>query len=431
MMRVVLLARPRPGARTQRPLIGAVAAALALALASSAAGTVSTRLAVSYHVVGSRVRAEASAGPAAALATCGRATCHALLQQRVSSAKSHRLSWSTRASIGKIGSGRASHFTLAWTAPKTATTALLRVVVMSGRSTRAVSAAKRVRLAPKPASASTSSTCGGEVPPAKPGGGAWVCTFDDEFDASTGDADALNRSWWMPQVTNGSGFTAGAFLENVCYLDSPQTIAVADGALHLTVRKEPTPTRCGELTSDYEGGMVTTDQKFSQTYGRFEVRAQLPPANARGLQETLWLYPVNSTMFGNWPGSGEVDFSEFYGDQPSLDVPTIHYKFASSTIDASTATNTATSTTCHIDVGQYNDYAVVWSPGNFTITINGQLCLVDNYVPDGGLTSPAPFNQPFFIALTQALGTGVNAVDPLAPPALPATTSIDYVRVWR
>jgi hypothetical protein len=72
----------------------------------------------------------------------------------------------------------------------------------------------------------------------------------------------------------------------------------------------------------------------------------------------------------------------------------------------------------------------VWSPGSFTITINGKTCLVDNYVPNGGLTSPQPFDQPFFLALMQALGVYGDAFNPLTTP-LPATTSIDYVGVWK
>jgi hypothetical protein len=54
---------------------------------------------------------------------------------------------------------------------------------------------------------------------------------------------------------------------------------------------------------------------------------------------------------------------------------------------------------------------------------------VDNYQPSN-VSSAAPFDQPFFIALTQALGVGTNALDPSSTP-LPATTSIDYVRVWK
>jgi beta-glucanase (GH16 family) len=261
----------------------------------------------------------------------------------------------------------------------------------------------------------------------KPDGSAWTCSFDDEFDSTTGDANALNTSVWTPQQTAASGFTTGQYPYYVCYVNSPNNISVSGGALHLTVRQETTPVNCGGGPNYYTGGMVSSAYSFSQTYGRFEVRAQLPPTTVAGLQETLWLWPVNSTLYGSWPASGEVDFSEFYSQYSNLDVPYIHYNY--STSDPATNTNTVTAYNCQISVGQYNVYAVVWSPGTFTITVNGQNCLTDNYVPSN-VASPAPFNQPFFIALTQALGEGSNAFNPSSTP-LPATTSIDYVRVWK
>lgn len=270
-------------------------------------------------------------------------------------------------------------------------------------------------------------SCGGEVPAPKPGGGAWTCSFDDEFDSSTGDASSLNRSVWTPQQTATSGFTTGQYPYYVCYVDSPNNVSVSGGALHLTVRLESAPVNCGGYPDYLTGGMVSSAYSFSQTYGRFEVRAQLPATTVAGLQETLWLWPVNDTLFGSWPASGEVDFSEFYSQYSNLDVPYIHYDY--NTSNPATNTNTVTAYNCQISVGQYNDYAVVWSPGTFTITVNGQNCLTDNYVPDN-VASPAPFNQPFFIALTQALGVGSNAYNPYTTP-LPATTSIDYVRVWK
>ncbi|HEX4110443.1 MAG TPA: glycoside hydrolase family 16 protein [Solirubrobacteraceae bacterium] len=274
-------------------------------------------------------------------------------------------------------------------------------------------------------------TCGGELPPtAKPGGGAWSCTFDDEFNASTGDSGALNTAVWVPQVTATSGYTTGPLGDEACYENSPNNISVSGGALHLTVRKAASPFLCGLLPTQYTAGMVSTYHTFSQTYGRFEVRALLPQTTAKGLQETLWLWPVNDTLYGAWPQSGEVDFSEFYSDYSSLDIPYIHYDYSASTVNPSTNTNEVTSASCHISLSQYNDYAVVWSPGTFTITINGNTCLVDNYVPDNGLESPEPFNQPFFVALTQALGISGNAFNPATTP-LPATTSIEYVRVWK
>jgi hypothetical protein len=92
-----------------------------------------------------------------------------------------------------------------------------------------------------------------------------------------------------------------------------------------------------------------------------------------------------------------------------------------------THTNTVTAS-CPINFTGFNAYSVVWQPGTFTIAVNGSTCLIDNYVAQG-LTPPAPFDQRFFIALTQALGSGTDAFTP-TKTKLPATTQIDYVRIW-
>jgi beta-glucanase (GH16 family) len=280
--------------------------------------------------------------------------------------------------------------------------------------------------APAAANATTqpASNCGGEVLPQKPAGGTWSCSFDDEFDASTGDPSALNTDWWSPQVSATSGFITGQYPYYACYMNSPSNISVSGGDLRLIARHQAVS--CGGYPAQYTAGMVSTDGHFSQTYGRFEVRAKLPQTTAAGLQETLWLWPNNDTMYGSWPASGEVDFSEFYSQYYYLDVPYIHYDY--NYTNASTNTNVVTKYDCNINLSQFNDYAVVWEPGSFQITVNGTTCLTDNYQPDN-VASPAPFNQPFFIALTQALGIGGNAYNPGSTP-LPATTSIDYVRAW-
>ena len=281
---------------------------------------------------------------------------------------------------------------------------------------------------PRPAVATTKS-CGGEIVAPKPGGGAWSCTFDDEFAATTGDASALNTTWWTPQLTANSAFTSGPSGAQACYVNSSKNISVSGGVLRLTARREAAAFQCGAFKTQYTSGMVSTWTGFNQTYGRFEVRALLPQTTASGLQETLWLWPVNDVRYGGWPGSGEVDFSEFYSQYSWLDVPYIHYIYNPSTVNPVTHVNTVTATDCQISLSQYNDYAVVWSPGGFTITINGSTCLVDNYLA-AGLTGAQPFDQPFFVALTQALGVGTNAFNPATTP-LPATTSVDYVRVWK
>ncbi|HJQ41889.1 MAG TPA: glycoside hydrolase family 16 protein, partial [Jatrophihabitantaceae bacterium] len=270
-----------------------------------------------------------------------------------------------------------------------------------------------------------SPACGGTTV-LKPDGSAWTCTFDDEFDGT-----ALDSAKWSAQLTSSSGFTSGPAWSPVCYFNSPDTIAEQDGYLRLSVIRESAPFYCGThqtyFSTQYAGGSVSTYSGFTQTYGRFEVRAQLPQTTARGLQETFWLYPRYLT-YGAWPASGEIDFAELYSQYANLDIPYVHYRYDTTTTAAATNTNTVTAYNCTIDYTAFNTYAVDWQPGRITISVNDNPCLVDNYAASG-LTSPAPFDQPFMVVLTQALGMGTNAFDPATTP-LPATTLVDYVRVW-
>lgn len=280
--------------------------------------------------------------------------------------------------------------------------------------------------------ASRPSNCGGTTL-TKPDGSAWTCTFDDEFSDSS-----LDSTKWSVQVTDGSGYTAGG----ACYVDTTDNVAVSAGTLKLTARKESAPFTChrpsGDFTTRYTSGMVSGYNKFSQTYGMFEVRAKVPSTTIPGLQETLWLWPVNQIKYGLWPGSGEIDFAEFYSQYQGWNVPYLHYAIDPSTSNWTTNTNVYTAwpapynqpgMACSFKATDFNAYTVVWQPGRITLQVNHQNCIVDNYSASN-VTGAAPFDQPFFLALTQALGVGSNAyVDGSTP--LPATTEVDYVRIWK
>jgi beta-glucanase (GH16 family) len=267
----------------------------------------------------------------------------------------------------------------------------------------------------------------------KSDGSPWSCTFDDEFDGSE-----LNRALWQPQTTAASGFTSGPAAYRTCFTDDPANISVADGILQLTARQEPDPMTCadrvhGAFTTQYTSGEVTTRTTFSQTYGRFEVRAKLPQTTVKGLQETLWLWPENDLKYGAWPRSGEIDFGEFYSKYYYVDIPYIHYVLDPTTVDTLADVNIYTSYSCHLDYTAFNTYAVEWLPGLITILLNDKPCIIDNYRP-ANVDAPAPFSDPFYLALTQAFGISINgndnAFDPAVTP-LPASTMIDYVRVWK
>jgi beta-glucanase (GH16 family) len=262
-------------------------------------------------------------------------------------------------------------------------------------------------------------TCGSAIP--KSTGGYWQCTFSDDFNGRT-----LDPYKWVAQRTDTSGYTNGL---TACFVDSPDNISVSNGALKLTAREEVRPFTCndpgGAFQTRYTSGMVSTALgRFSQTYGRFEFRAKVSPAKVPGLHSALWLWPVNSTNYGSYPASGEIDVAEMYSAYPDRAIPYIHYNPAAPDPNV-------TNTECRIaNLDALHTYAVEWTRTEIRIIYDGETCLVDRWNPASPLTAPQPFDQPFFIALTQALGVGTNEFNATSTP-LPATTEVDYVRVWK
>jgi beta-glucanase (GH16 family) len=251
----------------------------------------------------------------------------------------------------------------------------------------------------------------------------WTCSFDDEFDGT-----ALDTRKWLPMTTAKTGTTGGG----ACFTDSPNNISVSGGYLNLTVRTEAAPFRCKTPTSSvatwWTAGEVATYTKFAQTYGRFSVRAKFPAATVAGLQSALWLWPNNAVKYGAWPQTGEIDIAEEYSVLADRAVPYVHYLYDPKTVNTSTNTNIATNNYCTLSIGDFHDYTVEWSPTTITIYYDGQACITDNYQAYG-LLGGQPFDQPFFVTLTQSLGIGKNVLNLRTP--LPATTQVDWVRVWK
>ena len=296
-----------------------------------------------------------------------------------------------------------SHTTTTTAAPVTTTKA--RPAPTTTTTTRPVTPTTTTTTPTTTSGTSSNGPCQGTTPLGLAGG--WNCTFDDEFNGT-----ALNTGLWVPQLTAKSGYVAGPD----CYVNDPSTISVSGGYLNLSVRKVAPFTCVPGYTSDYVAGMVSTYGLFHQIYGAFEVNAKLPPSTVSGLQETFWLYPQTLT-YGPWPNSGEIDFAEFFSQYSGYDIPYIHYAQSSSDPNV-------TAHTCTVNQNTFNTYGVDWTPTSITILSNGTTCLVDHPT-----TGSKPFDQPFFIALTQALGIGTNAAGPSTPVST-ATTQVDWVRAW-
>jgi beta-glucanase (GH16 family) len=272
---------------------------------------------------------------------------------------------------------------------------------------------------PPDTSAPAPSTGGCGPPITKADGSAWVCTLADDFDGSSLDART-----WSVERTKTSAFSPSG---RDCFVDDPDNVSVSGGMLHLVTRDEGQVFTCESTSAErnypsaHTSGMVATSGKFSQAFGRFEVRAKLPPARVQGVATMFWLRPDDPFRYGAPPASGEIDFAAWSSRQPTVISPFVRYNPSSAqsqTIDCVVA-----------DVEAFHTYVVEWAPSAITVFIDGRKCL-ENRWNALLLTPPAPFDQPFNLALTQGLGAGGNEVQPGVTP-LPAETTIDHVRVWR
>ena len=254
-------------------------------------------------------------------------------------------------------------------------------------------------------------SCGGLY--FKPGGGVYKCTFDEEFKGSS-----LNTNNWLVQTTAATGFSPGG----ECFVNNPNNVRVSGGYLNLTVRREAAPFVCpspsGNFVTQYTSGTVSTWGKFAQAYGRWEIRAKFPAATVAGLQESLWMLPP-MPKYGKWPWSGEIDIAESYSQYANYAVPYFHYVWL---------TDLSPTKLCKISVGDFHKYVLEWTTDSLKVSIDGATCIDDAWNPSPPLVKPQPFDQPFMVALSQALGVGANA--PTAATPLPATTQVDYVKVW-
>ncbi|HET7735686.1 MAG TPA: glycoside hydrolase family 16 protein [Nocardioidaceae bacterium] len=253
----------------------------------------------------------------------------------------------------------------------------------------------------------------------KPDGTEWRCSFADEFDGRR-----LSDARWTRMTTAATSWTGGP----ECYLDSGPNVRLRDGKLLLTVRQEAQSFLCDRVLldsmSEYTGGSISTYGRFSQIYGRYEFRAAFPRARTTGLHSALWLYPVKQAYAGLVPKSGEIDVAEFYTRYPGRVIPFLHY--TGDFVDQNRTNNY-----CFVrKPWRFHTYLLVWTPASIRIAYDGKTCLKNSRWTPLLLQRPAPFDHPYAINLTQALGIGHNPFSP-SRTELPATMRVDYVRVWK
>ncbi|WP_067441259.1 glycoside hydrolase family 16 protein [Nocardioides jensenii] len=260
----------------------------------------------------------------------------------------------------------------------------------------------------------TRDSCG--VRPLKASGEPWRCSFHDDFSGTT-----LDTTKWTPQKDGYiTGDPPGAA---ACY--SGRNVSVGNGSLRLVARPAGL-LECPGLTGIlkvFTSGMVSTHRRWSQRYGRFEARILNTATTARGLHEAYWLWPDDRYVTIPSRDAGEIDISETYSVYPTVSIPFLHYNNDPyGNVYAGRHANTAFGCVAHR--GRWNTYRLEWSASRLRVFVNTRLCLTNT-------SGDRAFRQRYIMMFTQALGSGTNAYNLLAPPPMPASMRVDYARVWR
>lgn len=153
--------------------------------------------------------------------------------------------------------------------------------------------------------------------------------------------------------------------------------------------------------SRFASGLLTSQTSFSQTYGYFEIRAELP--QVRGMFPAFWLLPASRT----WPP--EIDVFENVGRD-----------FVACGMVAP-GSRTAFFVRFHGGVRGMHRYGVLWTPRSISWVFDGQVV--------GRAPTPPALHQPMYLILNLAVGGKWPGAP--APAFRSADMRIDYVRAYR
>jgi beta-glucanase (GH16 family) len=245
-------------------------------------------------------------------------------------------------------------------------------------------------------------------------------TFHDDFSGPLSLWDATNNpsGTWRPdygyQGVQGVGsYTLVSNDEKEIYTSpyfrgAPGTSTLnpftsnADGTLTITAAPSADPNIFGY---HYTSGMISTAPSFAQTYGYFEMKAELP--STAGAWPAFWLIPAD----GSWPP--ELDVMETLSSDPHADWTTWH----SGVGGANTSNGVASYIPDTAD--GFHTYGVLWTKTDLVWYVDG--------VEVFHQATPADMNKPMYMIANLALGGWGGAID---DPHMPAQMKIDYIHAY-
>ena len=243
-----------------------------------------------------------------------------------------------------------------------------------------------------------------------------VLVWSDEFDGTS-----VDLTKWTFQLGDGTEVgLPGGWGNNELQYYTEDNATVADGFLTITAKEESVAPGF-----DYSSTRMRSLGKGDWTFGRMEMRAKLPIG--QGLWPAFWMLSSDTSIYGPWAASGEIDIMEYIGSEPDKVFGTIHY-------GAPFPGNVFSGTDVFLPSGTFNDdfhtFAIEWEFGEIRWYLDGvQFASRDSWFSTGG-PFPAPFDVDFHLLLNLAVGGNLPG-PPDATTVFPQEYIIDYVRVYQ
>lgn len=225
----------------------------------------------------------------------------------------------------------------------------------------------------------------------------WELTFVDEF-----DGEKIDYEKWTPK--DPWGVVRNDELQAYIL----KAFELKDGILR--IRCEDEPAFYDGAKRDYRSGMMTTSGKFSQSYGRFEVRCKVP--RGRGLWPAFWMLPDPPA----WPP--EIDVLELLGQEPDKLYMSHHWPNPADPGGDSLSQTGEYQGTDFSD--GFHSFAVEWEKDEIRWYVDGtERHRSNESIPHG----------PMFLLLNLAVGGWAEL--PTPDTVFPAFFEVDYVKVWK
>jgi beta-glucanase (GH16 family) len=229
----------------------------------------------------------------------------------------------------------------------------------------------------------------------------WRLVWADEFDRT-----AVNTADWGYEI----GYKRNN--EQQYYTNRSENARLENGNLVVEARRE------NYSGYAYTSASLNTSGKRQFTYGRFELRAQIP--TAQGSWPAWWTLGTQN----GWPKNGEIDIMEFYR---GMILANVAYQNSGGSIVWDSFTKQI-STYESGWASQFHTWAMEWDANTINLYVDDAL-LNSFDVNSATVGSYNPFRQPHYMLVNLAIG-GNNGGNP-AGTTFPLQYLVDYVRVYQ